>query len=89
MKASRDFTDQAAEPLRGVGSILGPLRAGGPTDAGHRSFVDIGDILEMIADNLPIPQVMVIMYKAVVERFSIGTANHFNDYLRQMREFFF
>ena len=43
-----------------------------PAQTGDRSFIDKGHVLEMLADDLSVPQIMMPMNEAVVERFEMG-----------------
>jgi len=46
-----------------------------PPKTCYGSIIDEGDVFEMIPDNLPIPQVVMVLDQAVVQRFKIGSAN--------------
>ena len=48
-----------------------------PTQTGNGPISDKGDILEMIADNLTIAEIMVLMDQGVVEWFEFCVSNRF------------
>ena len=48
-----------------------------PPQTGHGPLIDKSDVLEMIADDLTLAQVMVLMDQGVVEWFEFCVSNQF------------
>lgn len=57
-----------------------------PSEACDGSIVYKGHVLEVIADDLPIPQVMMVLNQAVVEGFKIGSTNQGEANSWELRE---
>jgi len=58
-----------------------------PPQAGHGPLLDKSDILEMIADDLPIAEVMVLLEQRVIQRFKLGVSDRFEFNGSQIAQF--
>ena len=60
-----------------------------PAQTGHGPISDKGDVLEMIADDLAVAEVMVLVDQRVVERFEFCVSDRFEVNKAEIRQSFF
>ena len=60
-----------------------------PAQAGNGPSSDKGDVLEMIADDLAVAEVMVLVDQRVVERFEFCVSDRFEINKAKIRQSFF
>ena len=58
-----------------------------PAQAGHGPMADKGDVLEVIAHDLPIAKVMILLEQRVIQRLKLGVSDRFEFNGSQIAQF--